>query len=82
MTGKRGKGRLVMKTGNIFSSETNSGLERSGDVHVRMCSPSVSSKVALTGGVVDGSSSSPTALMTGLEGSPIFSEASGADTGT
>lgn len=42
--GKRGKGRLDTKEGNIFKSSRSSGFVRSGDVHIRMYCSSVSSK--------------------------------------
>jgi hypothetical protein len=72
-TGKRGSGRLVMKTGNAFSKEMNSGLGRSGDVHVRIYSPSESSKGAFARGVASSSSSSPAGPIIGLGGSSMLS---------
>lgn len=36
-TGKRGNGRRVIKDGNTVSKDRYSGLDRSGAVHVRMC---------------------------------------------
>jgi len=81
VTGKRGKGRLVMKIGKTLSKEINSGLGRSGDVHVRMYSPSVSSKVVFTLGVASSSSSSPTSPTIGLGSSSILSETTRVDTG-
>lgn len=46
-TGNRGNGRLVINVGKTFSKDMNSGLGRSGDVHVRIYSASLSSNVAL-----------------------------------
>lgn len=44
--GKRGKDRLDINGGKIFRSSKSSGLERSGDVHIRMYSSSVSSNAS------------------------------------
>lgn len=70
-TGKRGSGRLVMKIGNAFSKEMNSGLGRSGVVHLRIYSPSESSKGGFTRDVASNSSSSPAGPIIGLGGSSI-----------
>ena len=72
-TGKRGKGRLVMKPGKTFSKEMNSALDRSGVVHLRMYSRSESSKVVFDCGVASGSSSSLNGPKMGLDGSSLVS---------
>jgi hypothetical protein len=74
-TGNRGKGRLVMKAGKTLSKEMNSGLDRSGVVHVRMYSRSASSKVVFGCGVPSSSSSSPKGPKMGLGGSSLVSAA-------
>ena len=44
--GKRGRVRLDMKGGKIFRRSRSSGLERSGDVHIRMYTSSASLKAS------------------------------------
>ena len=71
----------MMRIGKTFSKEMNSGLGKSGDVHVRIYSPSASSKLAFARGVASSSSSSPTGSMIGLGGSSILSAGASVDTG-